>query len=76
CSALLITLLTLFVAGCYGGPGFYESDVYTLATTVVGGAYGYDNGFRATFYQEQRMYVAPQPRYYARPRYYAAAPRY
>ncbi|ARA79658.1 hypothetical protein ACDH60_21610 [Pseudomonas ficuserectae] len=73
---LLITLLTLFLAGCYAGPGYYESDVYTQPATVVGGAYAYDNGYRSTYYQEQRIYVAPQPRYYTQPRYYAPAPRY
>ncbi|WP_116818519.1 hypothetical protein [Pseudomonas savastanoi] len=67
---LLITLLTLFLTGCYAGPGYYESDVYTQPTTVVGGAYAYDNGYRSTYYQEQRIYVAPQPRYYTQPRYY------
>ncbi|MCF5200039.1 hypothetical protein GIW38_21280 [Pseudomonas syringae] len=72
---LLITLLTLFLSGCYAGPGYYESDVYTQPT-VVGGAYAYDNGYRATYYQERRIYVAPQPRYYTQPRYYAPAPRY
>lgn len=73
---LLITLLTLFLTGCYAGPGYYESDVYTQPTTVVGGAYAYDNGYRSTYYQEQRIYVAPQPRYYTQPRYYVPAPRY
>ncbi|AAO57693.1 MULTISPECIES: lipoprotein [Pseudomonas syringae group] len=74
---LLITLLTLFFTGCYAGPGYYESDVYTQPTTVVsGGAYAYDNGYNATYYQERRVYVAPQPRYYTQPRYYAPAPRY
>lgn len=34
---LLITLLTLFLTGCYAGPGYYESDVYTQPTTVVSG---------------------------------------
>ncbi|RXT92864.1 hypothetical protein B1F75_14155 [Pseudomonas syringae] len=72
---LLITLLTLFLSGCYAGPGYYESDVYTQPT-VVGGAYAYDNGYRSTYYQERRIYVAPQPRYYTQPRYYAPAPRY
>lgn len=74
---LLITLLTLFLTGCYAGPGYYESDVYTQPTTVVsGGAYAYDNRYNATYYQERRVYVAPQPRYYTQPRYYAPAPRY
>lgn len=72
----LIVLLTLFLAGCYGGPGYYESDVYTQPTTVVAGGYGFDNGYRSTYYQERRIYVAPQPRYYQpQPRYYTQ-PRY
>lgn len=69
---LLIVLLALTLAGCYGGPGYYESDVYTQPT-YVGGGYAYDNGYRSTYYQERRIYVAPQPRYYAPPpvpRYY------
>lgn len=68
---LLIVLLALTLAGCYGGPGYYESDVYTQPATVVGGGYAYDNGYRSTYYQERRIYVAPQQRYY-----YAPAPRY
>lgn len=72
---LLLVLLALTLAGCYGGPGYYESDVYTQPATVVGGGYAYDNGYRSTYYQERRIYVAPQPRYYGpAPRYYAPPP--
>ncbi|WP_167378079.1 hypothetical protein [Pseudomonas floridensis] len=49
--------------------------MYTQPTTVVAGGYAYDNGYRSTYYQERRIYVAPQPRYYQQ-RYYAPALRY
>ncbi|WP_177523031.1 hypothetical protein [Pseudomonas sp. v388] len=49
--------------------------MYTQPTTVVGGVYAYDNGYRSSYYQERRIYVAPQPRYYNQPRYYQQ-PRY
>lgn len=70
-----VALLTLILSGCYAGPGYYESEVYTQPATVVGGAYAYDNGYRSSYYQERRVYVAPQPRYYSQPRYYNQ-PRY
>ncbi|GFM52049.1 hypothetical protein PSCICL_12370 [Pseudomonas cichorii] len=73
---LLIAFLALFMTGCYAGPGYYESEVYTQPTTVVAGGYAYDNGYRSSYYQERRIYVAPQPRYYYSqpPRYYAPPP--
>lgn len=69
--SLFVLLMALSLAGCYGGSGYYESDVYTQPTVVRG---YYDN---PGYYQERRIYVAPQPRYYGPPppRYYAPVPR-
>jgi hypothetical protein len=71
----LILLLALFLSGCYGGSGYYESEVYTQPATVVGGGYVHESSYRGPYYQEQRIYVAPQPRYYSQSRYYGQ-PRY
>ena len=72
---LLIVVLALTLAGCYGGSDYYESEVYTQPGYSGGGAYAYDNGYRP-YYQERRIYVAPQQRYYAPPpvRYYSPPP--
>lgn len=70
--SLLVLLLSLFITGCYGGSSYYESDVYTRPTEVR--SY-YDTGYSPTYYQERRIYVAPQPRYYnPPPRVYYRAP--
>lgn len=81
--SLFILFLALSLAGCYAGPGYYESEVYTQPATVVAGGYSYDNGYRANYYQERRIYVGPvsQSRYYSQPRinqprYYFPPPRY
>ncbi|MEA9994657.1 hypothetical protein QN382_08715 [Pseudomonas sp. 10B1] len=58
---LLSALLGLTLAGCYAGPGYYESDVYTAPVPVYGGYYygagGYDRYYGSG-------YVIGQPRYY------------
>lgn len=68
----LLVLLVLSLTGCYTGSGYYESEVYTRPTVVR----GYYDG--PAYYQERRIYVAPQPRYYGPPppRYYVPQPRY
>ncbi|WP_241509506.1 hypothetical protein [Pseudomonas ovata] len=71
--SLFVLLLSLFIAGCYAGPGYYESDVYSRPDTEV--RRYYDTGYSPTYYQERRIYVAPQPRYYnPPPRVYYRAP--
>lgn len=65
----------LLLTGCYSGPGYYESQVYTQPAAVTGGAYIYETGYGPAYYAERRIYVAPQPRYYTQPRYYNS-PRY
>lgn len=72
---LLLILLALSLSGCYTDSGYYESRVTALPTTdgYSRGGYAYDNG---AYYQERRIYVAPQPRYYSAPpvRYYSPPP--
>lgn len=65
----------LLLTGCYSGPGYYESEVYTQPATVTGGVYTYETGYSPAYYAERRIYVAPRPRYYSQPRYYNS-PRY
>ena len=69
---LLIAVLGLTLAGCYAGPGYYESDVYTAPVPVYGGYY-YGSGGYDRYYGPG--YVIGQPRYYgSRPGYYPRGP--
>jgi hypothetical protein len=73
---LSVAVTALLLTGCYSGPGYYESQVYTQPATIVGGAYTYDTGYRPSYYAERRIYVAPRPRYHSSPRYYTAPRSY
>lgn len=73
---LLLVSLTLSLAGCYTDSGYYsETRVTALPTTYGSSVYAYDDGY-TPYYQERRIYVAPQQRYYAEPqvRYYSPPP--
>ena len=65
---LLIVVLGLILAGCYAGPGYYESDVYTQP--VYGGAYygSYDRSYRPSYYVAPPRYYGPRPAPYYAPR--------
>ena len=73
---LLTALMTLSLAGCYGG--YYESESYTQPI--------YSSGYSSGYVYESYRPVAPvysagavyysSPRYYSAPRYYAPPPRY
>jgi hypothetical protein len=71
---VFIALLGLTLAGCYAGPGYYDSDVYTAPVPVYGGYY-YGTGGYDGYYGPG--YVIGQPRYYgSRPGYYPRGPGY
>gem|GEM_PF-1223228 len=80
--SLLTVLMTLSLAGCYGG--YYESDTYTQPVYSSGysSGYVYDNyrPYGPTAYGSAVYYSSPRyysgPRYYNPPRYYAPPPRY
>ena len=60
---LLIALLGLTLAGCYAGPGYYESDVYTAP--VYGGYYYDGGGYYDHYYRPGYPgYVIGQSHYY------------
>lgn len=65
---LLIVVLGLTLAGCYAGPGYYESDVYTAP--VYGGSYYgiYDHYYRPGYFVGSPRYYGPRPGPYYAPR--------